>query len=183
MWMSPSRLATYSPHEPEPSLARLAREALVVDGELALGLHVVEHGHLLRADHRQPAHLVRVEPGQVDVRHRAAGELHVAEHHVLDAVVHVALAARADLDRRVAEQEHERRHVVHAERPERVLVASELAEVEAVGVGVQHVAELADLDHVAHAQHGRVVLEQVPDHQPQVAAPRRRRRAPARRAR
>ena len=39
--------------------------ALVVDGHLAVGLHVVEHGHLPRADHRHLAHLVGVEPAQV----------------------------------------------------------------------------------------------------------------------
>ena len=74
--------------------ARRQRDALVVDRDLAVGLHVVEHDHLLRADDRQLARLVRVEPGQVQVRDDAGGELEVAEDDVLDAGPHVALAAR-----------------------------------------------------------------------------------------
>src|SRR4051812_46878680 len=42
-------------------------EALVVDGDLALDLHVVEGRHPLRADHREAALLVGIEPGQVHV--------------------------------------------------------------------------------------------------------------------
>ena len=79
--------------------ARRARDALVVDRDLAVGLHVVEDDHLLRADDRQLAHLVRVEPAQVEVRDGARRELEVAEDDVLDVRAHVALAARLGLDR------------------------------------------------------------------------------------
>src|SRR5918999_1545388 len=72
-------------------------EALVVDGELALELHVVEGRHLPRADHREAALLVRVEPGQMHVRRQAGREAQVAEDHVLDALLHVALANSAAL--------------------------------------------------------------------------------------
>src|SRR5918999_2791038 len=72
-------------------------EALVVDGELALQLHVVECRHLPRADHREAALLVRVEPGQMHVRRQAGREAQVAEDHVLDALLHVALANSAAL--------------------------------------------------------------------------------------
>ena len=58
---------------------------LVVDRDLAVGLHVVEHGHLGGADHGHLAHLVRVEPRQVQVADLAGVELDVAEHDVLDA--------------------------------------------------------------------------------------------------
>src|SRR3954471_23055560 len=74
-------------------------EALVVDGDLALDLHVVERGHLLRAHHREAALLVRVEPGQVQVRSEPGREAQVAEHHVLDPRLHVALAAGLALAR------------------------------------------------------------------------------------
>ena len=79
--------------------ARRARGALVVDRDLAVGLHVVEDDHLLRADDGQLAHLVRVEPAQVEVRDGARREPEVAEDDVLDVRAHVALAARLDLDR------------------------------------------------------------------------------------
>ena len=42
-------------------------EALVVDGDLALERHVVERRHALRADDREAALLVRVQPREVQV--------------------------------------------------------------------------------------------------------------------
>ena len=60
------------------------RDALVVDRHLAVGLHVVEDHHLLRADDRQLARLVRVEPAQVQVRDGARRELEIPEDDVLD---------------------------------------------------------------------------------------------------
>ena len=77
--------------------------ALVVDGDLALGLHVVEDDHLLRADDGHLADLVRVEPAQVQVADDAGREPEVAEDHVLDAGLQVALAAGADLGGLVAD--------------------------------------------------------------------------------
>ena len=53
---SPER-AMYSPYE-----RVVLVEALVVDGELPLQLHVVERGHPPGADHREAALLVRVQP-------------------------------------------------------------------------------------------------------------------------
>src|SRR5512142_2745226 len=67
---------------------------LLVDGHLALELHVVEHDHLLAADDRDPAHLVRVEPRQVHVRDLPAREAQVAEHDVLDAFGEEVAAVR-----------------------------------------------------------------------------------------
>src|SRR4051794_30305015 len=54
-------------------------EALVVHGHLALGGHVVERRHPLRADHREAPLLVRVEPREVQVRGEAGGEAQVGE--------------------------------------------------------------------------------------------------------
>src|SRR3954454_5484184 len=48
--------------------ARALVEALVVDGDLALDVHVVERRHPLGADHGEAALLVRVQPRQVQVR-------------------------------------------------------------------------------------------------------------------
>ncbi len=56
---------------PRPPLAVGAHGllgGLVVHGDLALELHVVEDRHLLRADDGHPPHLVRIEPRQVHVR-------------------------------------------------------------------------------------------------------------------
>ena len=54
---------------------------------------------------------------------------------------------------------------MRAERPERVLVGAQLAEVEPVAVDVVDVAELARVGDLLQLDHARVVLEQVADHQ------------------
>src|SRR4051812_4370297 len=48
--------------------ARVLIEALVIDGDLALKLHVVEGRHPAGADDGEAARLVRIEPRQVQVR-------------------------------------------------------------------------------------------------------------------
>ena len=113
--------------------------------------------------------LVRVEPGQVHVRGAAGREAHEAEDDVLDRRAHVALAARLDLGRLLAEQVQQDGDVVRAERPQRVLVRAQLAEVEAVRVDVVQVAELAGVGDLLERRDGRVVLEQVADHQQPLA--------------
>jgi hypothetical protein len=73
---------------------------------------------------------------EVQVRGAARAEAQEAEDHVLDALAHVGLAVRLDLDRLLAaaQVQHDG-DVVGAERPQRVLVGAQLAEVEPVGVG------------------------------------------------
>ena len=103
-------------------------------------------------------------------------------------VAHVGLAARATLDRLLAGEVQDHRDVVRAEAPQRVLVGAQLAEVQAVGVDVVDVAELARVGDLLELAHARVVLEQVADHQHAAGsrAPRdrraRRRRPTARAA-
>src|SRR4051812_38267095 len=97
-------------------------EALVVDDQFLLELHVVESGHLVRADDREAPLLVRVEPRQVQVCHEPGWEAQVGENHVLDRPVHVALAERVHLVGLLVGQVQQHRHVVRAQRPERVLV-------------------------------------------------------------
>src|SRR5918992_3946640 len=147
-------------------------EALVVDGELALELHVVERRHPLRADDREATLLVRIEPGQMHVRGEPRGKAEVAEDHVLDAVVHIALAHRAALVRLLGGEPQDHGHVVCAERPEGVLVAAQLTQVEPVRVDIAHFAELAGLDQLVHLLDAGVVLEKMPDHEHPVAGAR-----------
>ena len=59
------------------------------------------------------------------------------------ALAHVALAARLDLVRLLAGEPQQHGHVVRAERPQRVLVGAQLAEVQPVAVDVEDAAELA----------------------------------------
>jgi hypothetical protein len=54
---------------------------------------------------------------------------------------------------------------VRSQRPERVLVRAQLAQIQAVAVDVVDVAELARVGDLLELDDSRVVLEEVPDHQ------------------
>ena len=58
---------------------------------------------------------------------------------------------------------------MHAERPERVLVRAHDAEVLAVAVHAEHLAELARVDQLLQLLHARVVQQEVPGHEHEVA--------------
>jgi hypothetical protein len=108
------------------------------------------------------------------VRRQARGEAQEAEDHVLDALLHVALPDRAALVGLLPREAQDHRHVVGAERPERVLVGAQHAQVEPVGVDVAHVAQLAAVHELLERLDARVVLEQVADHQHAIGRARRR---------
>ena len=148
--------------------------ALLVHGHLALELHVVEHDHLLPADDGHLPHLVGVEPRQVHVRDLAGREAEEAEDDVLDAGLHEVLPVRDDLRRLLAEQPEDDREVVDAERPERVLVRADHAEVLAVAVDAGHVAELTRVDELLHLAQAGVVEQQMPGHEHAVVGARER---------
>src|SRR6201984_1066238 len=138
---------------------------LVVDGDLVVELHVVEDGHLVAADDREPPHLVGVEPRQVHVGNLPRGEAQVAEDDVLDSVGEERVAVRRGLDDLLLDQVQDHREVVDAERPERVLVLADHAEVLAVAVGDEHLSELAAVDALLQLLHGGVVEREVAGHE------------------
>ena len=154
-------------------------EALVVDRDLALERHVVEGRHPLRADDREAPLLVRVEPGQVQVRATArtgsAGSR--TPRPRLPAARRTRRARRPRSAPRRPGAEHHR-DVVRAEAPERVLVGAQLAEVQPVAVDVvDPLAELARVGQLLELPDARVVLEQVADHQHPPESARGRHRA------
>ena len=155
------------------ALRRLPR-GLLVDRDLVLELHVVEDDHLVAADDGHPAHLVRVEPRQVHVRDLAGGEAQEAEDDVLHARRQERVPLGDRLARLLLEQVQDDREVVDAERPERVLVLADLAEVLAVAVDAEHVAELVGDDQLLQLRDGRVVEQQVRGHEHAVALRRER---------
>ena len=138
---------------------------LLVDRHLALELHVVEDDHLVAADDGQLPHLVRVEPREVEVGDLAAREAEEAEDDVLDAGVEERVAVRPDLGRLLVREVEDHRDVVDAERPERVLVLADRAEVLAVAVDAEDVAEVARVDELLELADAGVVEEQVAGHQ------------------
>jgi hypothetical protein len=70
-----------------------------------------------------------------------------------------------DLARLLPDQEKENRQVVHAKRPQGVLVRPDRAEVLAVAVDAEHVAELARVDDAFQRADGWVVQQQMAGHQ------------------
>ena len=64
-----------------------------------------------------------------------------------------------------SDQVEDHREVVNAERPERVLVLADHAEVLAVAVDAEDVAELAGVDELLQLAHAGVVEQQVARHQ------------------
>ena len=157
--MSPVRVR-HSPYVPRRLLG-----GAVVNRDLAIELHVVEDGHLPRADDRHAPHLVRVEPRQVHMRDLPGREAEVAEDDVLDAFLEKRLAARPDLGRLLPEQQQDHRQVVDAEAAKRVLLRPDRAEVLPVAVDVEDVSEVAGVDDLLQLPYARVVEEQVTGHE------------------
>jgi hypothetical protein len=159
--------------QPELVLAELAHPdrvgALVVDPQLGLGVEVVEDHHAARADHGGAPQLGRVQPGDVQVGQDAAVVAEGGEDHVLHVGVQVAGAPGGDPAGRRADQVVGDGDVVRADRPQRVDVALDAAQVHALGVQVAQLAQVAGLQQGAHLGHRRVVLEGVADQQHQPA--------------
>src|SRR3954453_14805392 len=99
---------------------------------------------------------VRGDPGR---------EAHEREHDVLDALAHVALAARLERVRLLVGEVQQDRDVVRAKAPQRVLLGPQLAQVQAIAVDVVDRPQLAGRRDLLELVHARVVLEQVADHE------------------
>ena len=97
------------------------------------------------------------------------GEAEVAEDDVLDTRCEERVAVGPHLLGLLVEQVQDHREVVDAERPERVLVLADHAEVLAIAVDAEDVAEVARVDHVLHLLHAGVVEQQVAGHQDELA--------------
>ena len=71
----------------------------------------------------------------------------------------------AELGRLLAEEMEDHREIVHAQAPERVLVAADRSQVLTVAVDVEDLAELACVDELLQLGHAGVVEEQVAGHE------------------
>ena len=76
-----------------------AVNALVINRDFVVG-HVIIHDHFFGADDDHLAHLLRVQPAHVDVRHDLAGIRQAQEDHVVNAVLHVGHAPARNRQRR-----------------------------------------------------------------------------------
>lgn len=93
------------------------------------------------------------------------GELQMRGGHVGDGLVQVVAARGQDPRGLLARQGEDHGDVVGREGPEDVLLAPDLAQIQAVGIDVIDPAQLARGGHVLEPDKGRVVLEQMADHE------------------
>ena len=103
------------------------------------------------------------------MRDLSGGEAEVAEDDVLDAVLEEVAALRGRHLGLLVEQVQDHGQVVDSERPERVLVRADDAEVLAVAVDAEHLAQLASVDQLLQLLDARVVEQQMAGHQDEVA--------------
>src|SRR6266508_5001615 len=99
------------------------------------------------------------------VRHLSRGKTEVAEDHVLDSAREERVAVRSRFTRFLLDEMEQHREVMDTERPERVLVRPERAEVLTVAVDVENVAELPRIDDLLQPPDRGVVQQQVTGHQ------------------
>ena len=71
---------------------------IVIDAQLFGRLRIIKHRHLLASNNRRLAHLVWVQPADVNVRHNAILKKQAQEDHVFNTVLDVALSARAHIN-------------------------------------------------------------------------------------
>ena len=103
------------------------------------------------------------------VRDLPRGEPEVAEHDVLNTRGEERVPVCPGLRGLLADEVEDHRQVVHAERPQCVLVPADLAEVLAVSVEAQDLAQLAGVDELLELPDPWVVQEEVTRHQDQLA--------------
>src|SRR4029077_9551234 len=104
---------------------------------------VVENHHLVRSHDGRLANLVGIEPAEMDVRHDAILEVQAEEYDVLDALLNETLPADAHVGWLHLQHVENLRDVVRREAPQRILVAADPAQVHALSVDVENLAQIA----------------------------------------
>ena len=136
------------------------------------GHRVVEDGHLAVADDDEFLVLEGMQPRDEDVGLDPRREFEVRRGHVGDLAVQVVSARRLDVIRFFAGQPEDHGDVVRGEGPEGVLLAADLAEVQAVGVDVVDPPQAARSGQLLQPHEDGMILQQVPDHERQPSFPR-----------
>ena len=149
----------------ESALSRLIVGAAVVDAQLLGGVRVVEHDHLLVADHSHPARLHGVEPAHVHAREHLAGVAEGHEDHILGACLEVRLPACDQVYWIGTEPVAKHRQVVRGQVPQCVHVLADGAEAGTLEVEVADLPEQTLVDVRLDRAHRRVEEECVADHE------------------
>ena len=108
------------------------------------------------------------------VRDAPGREAEVAEDDILDAWLEEVTSERDGLDRVLVEEVQDHGQIVDTERPERVLVRSDAAEVLPIAVDAEDLSELSTLHELLQLLDARVIQEQVAGHEDEVTVVRDR---------
>ena len=90
-----------------------------------------------------------------------------AQGHVYDPRREITLPLGFHGDRLLLKKVQDHGDVVRREAPQYVLLGANQTHVEPIGVAVEHAAELAFVDELAEPDDGRMVKQDVPDHEDQ----------------
>ena len=167
--LGPQRLAFVEVDDLALSLDRrrdavLPFDSVRIEHELVLG-RVIEHRHLVRTHDDEPLLLERMQPAHEDVGLNAARKNKVADRDVADALIQVRAALTCDARRHFVHERQHHRDVVRREAPEDVFFGPDLADVQAVRIEIVDLAERAVSNQPLQPENGRVVLQDVADHQ------------------
>src|SRR5262249_17731321 len=138
---------------------------LIVQDQLFSVQEVVEHGHLRAPDHDEPLFLEGVQPADEDVGPDARSEMETGNRDVGKVGRDVAPAATRDLDGKLPRQPKDHGDVGRCETPEGVFLDPDPSEVEAIRVDVVDLTESPLRDQTSQLEDGRMVVEEVTDHQ------------------
>src|SRR6266513_5829799 len=146
-----------------------AIDSFVVDNDFVFRDVVVNH-HLARADNDHLAHLLRIQPANMNVCDDLSRIFKTKKDNVIDPFLHVGHALTADGNRlRVAKPILNDADIVGREVPEGVDVGTDAPEVQALTVDVAKFAELTGINQSLRITDGRVVNESMARHHNEIS--------------
>ena len=130
-----------------------------------VGGSIVKHHHFLGAHNHQALLFEGMQPAYENVRLRPARECQICQRHIRNPLIEVRTAGAANFRRLFAEQRQDHRDIMRREAPKNVFFGANLANVQTVGVHVLHASNITAGDQLFQLEDGRMVLQNVPDHQ------------------
>ena len=137
----------------------------VIQSDLGVRADIIVYHHLLAAHHGHPPHLVGIQPAYMHARSLPASILQVQKHNILDAGLKIRVAVRVHPYGRAIQPVVDDGDIVRSEVPQGIDILTNDAQVQALGVDVIDIAQLARVDIGLHLAHSRVVEKHMPDHE------------------
>src|SRR2546423_34013 len=141
-----------------------AIDPFVVDNDLVFCDVIVNH-HLARADYDHLAHLLRIQPTDVNVCDDLSGILKAKKDNIVDPLLHVSHALASNRNRLpIAKPVLNDADIVRGKVPERIDIRTDAAEIQPLTIDIAKIAQLAGINQFLHIADGRVINERVPRH-------------------